>query len=205
MKYVVSGVTKEELRGVGVDCSMLVTYGSGYYLIENMIMVGKTAFLQIKDGWIYDGAINISSDLSKLKEQPTIKEEIVYNPFRLEFKNMCKADQTRLRKAGKNKCFVLLGNNWVIPVCSSGEFYDDSIYCTDPACRKPTIKEEIVVQGEAFGQCCHATVEMVARHAELFRSVVEGYKGYFGRVPTAAEILWCASEKLGYDITKEGE
>ena len=138
MKYVVSGVTKEELREAGVDCSLACSERLNYYLIENMIMVGKTAFLQIKDGWIYDGAINIGSDLSKLKEQPTIKEEIV-------------------------------------------------------------------VQGEAFGQCCYATVEMIARHAELFRSVVEGYKGYFGRVPTAAEILWCASEKLGYDITKEGE
>ena len=138
MKYVVSGVTKEELRGAGVDCSLAGSRRLNYYLIENMVMVSSTDFPQIKDGWIYDGSIDIGSDLSRLKEQPSIKEEIV-------------------------------------------------------------------VQGEAFGQCCHATVEMVARHAELFRSVVEGYKGYFGRVPTAAEILWCASEKLGYDITKEGE
>lgn len=60
------------------------------------------------------------------------------------------------------------------------------------------------VQGEAFSRCCADMLELIARHASLFRDIVESYKlEHDGNLPTADQILWFASEMLKHDITKE--
>lgn len=62
---------------------------------------------------------------------------------------------------------------------------------------------EIQIQGQAFSECCANTIELIARHAELFRDIVEGFKADQDRLPTADEILYVASERLEHDIRKE--
>ena len=64
------------------------------------------------------------------------------------------------------------------------------------------MKEENQAQAEAFRRIQGHELEMIPMYGEDFRQIISDFEFHFGRVPTADELLWVASERNGRDITR---
>ena len=64
-------------------------------------------------------------------------------------------------------------------------------------------KAENINQAEAFSRLSGDTIENIWKYGADFRAIIEDFEANFGRVPTADDLLWIESEKLGHDITTE--
>jgi hypothetical protein len=62
--------------------------------------------------------------------------------------------------------------------------------------------EEMQSQAEAFRRMNGDLIELIAKHAEEFRAIIDDYEAMHDRAPTANDLLWIASEHAGEDITK---
>ena len=64
-------------------------------------------------------------------------------------------------------------------------------------------KEEILAQAEALRRMNGDELELINAHAADFREIITEFERRFGRVPTADDLLWIASERNGRDITRD--
>ena len=63
-------------------------------------------------------------------------------------------------------------------------------------------KEEIQAQAEAFRRMNGNELELISLYAADFRQIITDFESTHGRVPTADDLLWIASELRGRDITE---
>ena len=61
---------------------------------------------------------------------------------------------------------------------------------------------EIQEQAVAFAKMHGDVLENIEKYAAEFRAIIEDFKVKFGRVPTADDLLWIASEHEGRDLRK---
>ena len=62
---------------------------------------------------------------------------------------------------------------------------------------------ENLAQLEAFQRIEGNELELISRYAADFRKIIIDFEAaQNGNVPSADDLLWIASEHLGYDITK---
>jgi hypothetical protein len=64
------------------------------------------------------------------------------------------------------------------------------------------IKAENSVQAEALVRIKGGELEAIKLYAEDFRQIINEFEAVQGRVPTADELIWIASEHRGRDITE---
>ena len=65
-----------------------------------------------------------------------------------------------------------------------------------------TTRDEIMEQGKALSAMHGDVLENIHSYAEDFRAIITDYEKEFGVPPSAADLLWIASEHAGFDITK---
>ncbi|QHI68792.1 hypothetical protein [Tichowtungia aerotolerans] len=59
-------------------------------------------------------------------------------------------------------------------------------------------------QAEAFRRMQGNTLELIQVYAEDFRRIIAEYEAtHHGRTPTADDLIWLESERLGHDITTD--
>lgn len=64
-------------------------------------------------------------------------------------------------------------------------------------------KQEILAQAEALNQINGNIMELIGIYAEEFRKIITDFEAdHNGQTPTAADLLWIASEHHGRDITE---
>lgn len=69
--------------------------------------------------------------------------------------------------------------------------------------KKNTIKLENWAQAEAFHRMEGHELTLIELYAADFRRIINEYESaHNGRVPSADDLLWIASEHRGHDITK---
>jgi hypothetical protein len=69
--------------------------------------------------------------------------------------------------------------------------------------KKKNIKAENRTQAEAFRRMKGNVLELIPRYAANFRQIITEFESENqGRVPSADELLWIASEREGRDITR---
>ena len=62
--------------------------------------------------------------------------------------------------------------------------------------------EVITNQGRAIAMMHGDTMKIIAHHAEEFRAIINDFRDKFGRVPSASDFIWLASEHANMDLTK---
>ena len=68
---------------------------------------------------------------------------------------------------------------------------------------KTNLKAENRAQLEAFSRMKGSLLEIIDVYAVDFRTIIREFKlAHEGRVPTADDLIWIASEHQGGDITK---
>ena len=67
---------------------------------------------------------------------------------------------------------------------------------------KHHVKEENLIQAEAFRRMHGNELELIGVYAEDFRHIIAEFESRFGRVPTADDLLWIESQRQGRDITE---
>jgi len=68
--------------------------------------------------------------------------------------------------------------------------------------RKNQMDETIRVQANAIRRMHGNALDIIDTHAASFRGIINSFHREFGRVPSANDLLWIASEKAGRDLTK---
>ena len=66
--------------------------------------------------------------------------------------------------------------------------------------KKHKTRDEILSQAEAFSRMSGNELELIQEYAPDFRDIITAFERQHGRVPTADELLWIASERQGRDI-----
>ena len=70
--------------------------------------------------------------------------------------------------------------------------------------KRDTTKKENLVQAEAFRRINGNELDLITRYAAHFRRIITEFeRDHDGQVPTAEDLLWIESEKLGRDITAD--
>ncbi len=65
------------------------------------------------------------------------------------------------------------------------------------------MKTENRVQAEALRRMQGNTLELIRVYAQDFREIIADYEAtHNGSTPTADDLIWLESERLGHDITK---
>jgi hypothetical protein len=67
---------------------------------------------------------------------------------------------------------------------------------------KKHVREENLVQAEAFRRMNGNELELIGVYAADFRDIISEFEIRFGRVPTADDLLWIESQRQGHDITE---
>lgn len=67
---------------------------------------------------------------------------------------------------------------------------------------KHRTRDEILAQAEAFSRMSGNDLELIQEYAADFRRIILDFDHSYGRVPTADDLLWIASELRGRDITQ---
>lgn len=65
------------------------------------------------------------------------------------------------------------------------------------------MKAENRAQAEALRRMHGNTLELIRIYAQDFREIIAEYETACGRPPTADDLIWLESERLGRDITKD--
>ena len=68
--------------------------------------------------------------------------------------------------------------------------------------KKRNTRAENLVQAEALRRMRGNELELIHAHAADFRDIITEFELRFGRLPTADDLLWIASERNGRDITE---
>jgi len=65
------------------------------------------------------------------------------------------------------------------------------------------MEQSIIEQGKALAQMHGDTLDHIAKYAAEFRQIINDFQKLFGRIPTADDLLWCASVNHKHNI-REG-
>jgi hypothetical protein len=66
-----------------------------------------------------------------------------------------------------------------------------------------TVRKEILSQAEAFRRMNGNALELIQAYAEDFRQIIVEYENsHNGEPPSASDLIWIISERLGRDITR---
>ena len=64
------------------------------------------------------------------------------------------------------------------------------------------MRNAITEQGKALDQMHGDTMELIHRHAAEFRQIIVDFHEKFGRIPSADDLIWIASEHAKHNLRK---
>ena len=107
-----------------------------------------------------------------------------------------------LRNIGKNENMVYPGNVTPEKLQWFADFIEKNENQGAPMSQ---LLKENALQCEALTACrCEDTLLFIMTYGGTFRSILDGFKARFDRLPTVDELIWCASEVAKHDI-REGK